>query len=196
MKHLSIEGMDGVGKTTLCRLLAQKLRLEFVEKPWHYLLEDAELCEKNGNDFAPYQKLARTVNQNPNRIFTSLFYGLGSVLMYERFKDSCIVTDRHLASNYAWSGTDTNGDVYDLLVRKLGKPELTVILYARKEVIVERLKKRDKNDKDIARAEKADEIIRKMTAFCEMYQFPYIKIDTEGKTPEELSDIIVEQYKK
>ena len=33
MKHLSIEGMDGVGKSTTCKLLAEKLGYIFVEKP-------------------------------------------------------------------------------------------------------------------------------------------------------------------
>lgn len=28
MTHISIEGMDGVGKTTVCRLLAKRLRYE------------------------------------------------------------------------------------------------------------------------------------------------------------------------
>ena len=35
--HISIEGFDGVGKTTICRLLTEKLGYEFVEKPLHFL---------------------------------------------------------------------------------------------------------------------------------------------------------------
>ena len=37
MIHISIEGMDGVGKSTTCKLLAEKLGYIFVEKPLHYL---------------------------------------------------------------------------------------------------------------------------------------------------------------
>ncbi|UKI49617.1 MAG: (d)CMP kinase [Clostridium sp.] len=32
MKHISIEGMDGVGKSTLCKKLALRLGYKFVEK--------------------------------------------------------------------------------------------------------------------------------------------------------------------
>ena len=66
------------------------------------------------------------MNANPNRVFTSWFYGLGSIYMYELFKNENIVTDRHFASNYAWSGSDDNNEVYDLLIQKLGTPKLTV----------------------------------------------------------------------
>ena len=33
MVHLSIEGMDGIGKSTTCKLLAKRLGFFFVEKP-------------------------------------------------------------------------------------------------------------------------------------------------------------------
>ena len=47
MNHISIEGMDGVGKSTTCKLLAEKLGYIFVEKPLHYLLDDKEdeICQ-------------------------------------------------------------------------------------------------------------------------------------------------------
>ena len=113
--------------------------------------------------------------------------------MYELFKDKNIVTDRHLASNYAWSGTDYNTDVYDLVSSKIGKPKLTVILYSTKEVIVDRLKKRDLNDKDISRASQSEEIYSKMKCFCEKYNFPYILIDTSNITPNEVVEIIIKE---
>ena len=64
MKHLSIEGMDGVGKTTICKMVAEKLGYTFVEKPLHYLLDD------NG-EIKQYQKVAERVNRNPDRVFTA-----------------------------------------------------------------------------------------------------------------------------
>ena len=130
MNHISIEGMDGVGKSTTCKLLSERLGYKFVEKPLHYLFDESE--EK----FDEYIRIRDQVNANPNRIFTSWFYGLGSIYMYEMFKDENIVTDRHFASNYAWSGADNNGEIYDLLIKKFGKPRLTVILYSPSETIV------------------------------------------------------------
>jgi len=37
--HISIEGFDGVGKTTISQLLAKRLEFELVEKPLKYLFD-------------------------------------------------------------------------------------------------------------------------------------------------------------
>lgn len=190
MDHISIEGMDGVGKSTTCKLLSERLGYKFVEKPLHYLFDESE--EK----FDEYIRIRDQVNANQNRIFTSWFYGLGSIYMYEMFKDENIVTDRHFASNYAWSGADNNGEVYDLLIQKLGKPKLTVILYSPSETIVNRLVSRDKNDSDIAKAKKSETIYKRMMDFCETKKLPYMVIDTSNLKPEEVVDRIMEELDK
>lgn len=186
MNHISIEGMDGVGKSTTCELLAKRLGYKFVEKPLHYLFD------KNSDSFEEYIRIRNQVNTNSNRIFTSWFYGLGSIYMYELFKDSNIVTDRHLASNYAWSGTKDNKEVYELLVKKLGVPKLTVILYAPSDVIVERLKGRNKQDSDIAKAKNSEVIYSRMIEFCNDYKFPFIIIDSSKLSPIEVVNKICE----
>ena len=190
MNHISIEGMDGVGKSTTCKLLSERIGYKFVEKPLHYLFDEAE------DKFDEYIKIRDRVNANPNRVFTSWFYGLGSIYMYEMFKDENIVTDRHFASNYAWSGADNNGEVYDLLIQKLGKPKLTVILYSPSETIVNRLISRDVNDRDIVKAKKSERIYKRMIDFCKTKELPYLVIDTSNLKPEEVVDRIVEELKK
>ena len=67
MNHISIEGMDGVGKSTTCELLAKRLGYKFVEKPLHYLFD------KNSDSFEEYIRIRNQVNANSNRIFTSWF---------------------------------------------------------------------------------------------------------------------------
>lgn len=190
MNHISIEGMDGVGKSTTCKLLAERLGYKFIEKPLHYLFDESE------DKFDEYIRIRDQVNANPNRVFTSWFYGLGSIYMYEMFKDENIVTDRHFASNYAWSGADNNGEVYDLLIQKLGKPKLTVILYSPSETIVNRLISRDKNDSDIVKAKKSENIYKRMIDFCEMKKLPYLVIDTSNLRSEEVVDRIMEELDK
>ena len=187
MNHISIEGMDGVGKSTTCKLLAEKLGYKFVEKPLHYLFD------KDEKSFDEYIRIRDKVNDNPNRVFTSWFYGLGSIYMYEEFKNENIVTDRHLASNYAWSGSDNNNEVYDLLIEKLGKPKLTVILYSPSDVIVKRLISRNKEDSDIAKAKKSEMIYSRMIDFCKRKELPLLIIDTSNLTPEEVVSRILKE---
>ena len=189
MNHISIEGMDGVGKSTTCKLLAKKLGYRFVEKPLHYLLDD-------NDEIKQYQKVAKRVNENLNRTFTSWYYGLNNIYLYEKFKDQNIVTDRHIVSNYCWSGTEDNDDIYNLIIKKIGKPKLTVILYAKPEVILQRLKKRDINDADIKKINKSEKAYERMIYFCEAKKLNYIVIDTSNKDVNEVVDEIINKLEE
>lgn len=186
MNHISIEGMDGVGKTTTCRLLAEKLGYEFVDKNLRFLFDE------NG-DYRNYLLIRDKVNANSDRLFTSWFYGLGNIYLYTQYENKNIITDRYFLSNYAWSGTKENTEVYDLLVKKLGFPTLTVILYADEEAIFSRLKHRDELDSDIDKVKKAKEKYEKMIYFCEKYKMPYMVIDTSNLSPEQTVEIILKR---
>ena len=187
MNHISIEGMDGVGKSTTCKILAERLGYEFVEKPLHYLFDDSD------NEIKQYQKIAKRVNSNPNRTFTAWYYGLNNIYLYEKFKDKNIVTDRHIVSNYCWSGTKDNMDIYNLILKKIGKPKLTIILYATPDAILKRLKKRDINDSDIKKVDLSEKSYERMIYFCETKKLEYLVIDTSNKTPEETVDLIMKR---
>ena len=184
MIHIAIEGMDGVGKTTTCKLLAERLGYKFIEKNLHFLFDE-------NDEFDNYFRIRDKVNANSDRLFTSWFYGLGNIYLYTLFKDDNIVTDRHFLSNYAWSGTDDNIEVYDLLVDKLGFPDLTVILYADETAIRNRLRGRDEHDSDLEKVKNSQEKYEKMVFFCEKYQMPYLVVDTSNLTPEQTVDIII-----
>lgn len=190
MNHISIEGVDGVGKSTTCKLLAERLGYIFVEKPLHFLLDD---CDE---EFEQYKKVAKRVNANSNRNFTAWYYGLNNIYLYDKFKNQNIVTDRHIVSNYCWSGTDYNDDIYNLILTKIGKPKLTVILYATPEIILTRLKKRNINDPDIAKVPKSEKAYERMIYFCEKKKLEYIVIDTSNITTEETVNLIIKRIEK
>lgn len=181
--------MDGVGKTSTGKLVANKLGFTFVEKPLHYIVDE-------GEETTNYRKIAKAVNSDPDRNFTAWYYGLNNIYVYDRFKGQNIVTDRHIVSNYAWSGTDDNGDIYDLILKKIGAPTLTVILYSDFNCIVKRLKKRNPADKDIERVVESEKIYSRMIDFCKKRNMPYVIIDSSGLTLDETADKIIEKYKE
>lgn len=186
MKHIAIEGMDGVGKTTTGKLLAQKLGYEFVDKNLRFLFDE-------GDSYENYFRIRDKVNASPDRLFTSWFYGLGNIYLHTLFSDKNIVTDRYLLSNYAWSGTEDNIEVYDLLVKKLGFPDLTVILYADDTAIANRILGRDEEDTDIEKVKLAREKYEKMICFCEHYKMPYMVIDSSVLSPDEVVELILKR---
>lgn len=55
---IAIEGVDGVGKTTVARLLAEQLQCEFVEKPFHLLLDTLPVADA-------YRMITEQVNSCP-----------------------------------------------------------------------------------------------------------------------------------
>lgn len=185
MKHISIEGMDGVGKTTTCRLLAKRLGFRFVDKNLRFLFD--------GDGYDSYVALRDKVNASQDRLFTAWFYGLGNIYLHTMFENENIVTDRYFLSNYAWSGTDDNTEVYDVLVKKLGAPQLTVILYANECALCARLQHRDEADSDLIKVQFAKRTYEKMVHFCKKYHLPYIVIDTSELTPDEVVERIMEQ---
>ncbi|OPY34228.1 MAG: thymidylate kinase [Methanomassiliicoccales archaeon PtaU1.Bin124] len=184
--HIAIEGMDGVGKTTVSTLLAKRLGFDFVEKPLHYLFDEDE-------GFANYERIRDYVNMQNDRVFTSWFYGLGNVYLYHRFRGRNIVTDRHLVSNYLWSGTEASYPVFDCLVDLIGHPDFTFLLYADSEIVRSRLMKRCPADSDMKKAELIPWAYEKMEGFLKGKGMRYLRIDTEKLTPEEICNIIEEK---
>lgn len=186
MHHIAIEGMDGVGKTTASKLLAERLGYKFVDKNLRELFDD-------GDSYDNYIRIRDKVNASPDRLFTAWFYALGNVYLHTAHEQEKIVTDRYFLSNYAWSGTENNDEVYDLLVKKLGFPDLTVILYADEHAILSRLRHRDELDSDIKKVTLAKEKYEKMIYFCEKYKMPYMVIDTSNLSPEDVVEVIMKR---
>lgn len=182
--------MDGVGKSTTCKALADRLGYVFVEKPLHYLLDDSD------NDFHQYQKIAKRVNENRSRDFTAWYYGLNNIYLYEKFKHQNIITDRHIVSNYCWSGTEYNDDIYNLILKKIGKPKLTVILYAKPETIEKRLLLRNQNDPDLMKVRLSEHVYERMIYFCEKKKLNYIIVKSDDKTTDQIVDEIVNVLKE
>lgn len=186
MQHIAIEGMDGVGKTTASKLLAKRLGYKFIDKNLRELFDD-------GDSYDNYIRIRDKVNASPDRLFTAWFYALGNIYLHTAHEKENVVTDRYFLSNYAWSGTENNDEVYDLLVKKLGFPDLTVILYADEHAILSRLRHRNELDSDIKKVILAKEKYEKMIYFCEKYKMPYMVIDTSNLSPEDVVEVIMKR---
>ena len=93
-------------------------------------------------------------------------------------------------------GEYTNEDIYELLLKKLGKPRLTVVLTANEETVIRRLQGRDPHDSDIKKAVKTREICERMIFFCEKFSLPYLVVDTSDMTPDEVANHIIAAWEK
>jgi thymidylate kinase len=188
MIHISVEGFDGVGKTTAATSLSEKLGFVLVEKPLQYLFDP------NGGN-REYLRIRNYMNEvSPtNTPLSACFYSLGNIYLYEKFKEQNIVTDRHILSNYAWSGSEKSKPLFDALYQIIGAPTYTFIIYSDEETIYKRLKSRDENDSDLKKIKKAPMIYDKMLRFADEHKIPYKLIETKNLTPEEVVNAMINQ---
>lgn len=183
--HIAIEGVDGVGKTTVSKIVAERLSFKFVEKPLHYLFDSEK-------EFENYFRIRDYVNsQGHNKVFTSWFYGLGNIFLYHKFINENIVTDRHLVSNFYWSGDESSKKVFDCMIELIGKPDFTFLLYAKEEAIRKRIINRNIDDPDVNKTHLSQSAYVKMENFLKYYNMKYKLIDTCDLTANEVAEIIL-----
>ncbi len=185
--HIAIEGIDGVGKTTLSKKLAKIIDYKFIEKPL------SELTDKKGME--NYLRIRDYINQqNDNHVLTSWFYGLGNLYATHKYGNMNIITDRYYLSNWFWGGEDCTAPIFELLLKLNGKPDLTVILWCDNNALEKRLLERSTTDNDIGKIKLNNECKLKMESFCKKYEFNYILIDSSNKTVDDVADLIIKGF--
>ena len=193
--HIAIDGIDGVGKTTLARELARRTGARFVEKHLHALFDGEDPA-----DIPNYMRITQKVNASKDLVFRAWFYALGNLYLREHYAGQDIVTDRYFASNYSWNGCPGNAYVFEHLIGELGKPEITFLIYVRPEVRAERLRLRNPEDADLRNATRdfSDRMYHRLRDFLDRYDFHYHLIDTSdmdaGQTLEKVCGIIADEF--
>lgn len=171
--HIAIEGLDGVGKTTIAKLLSNRLHLPFVEKPWSlYTDEKGELTH--------YLQLTKQVNQNDNTFLKMCFYSLGTILARQHYPKG-LITDRFITSAVINNRNALESQWMALYSTQVSNPTLTVVLYATADVRYKRMYQRDRTDPDLKDVAQTDEQYATMKSFLDNYQMPYLWIDTSDK---------------
>lgn len=193
--HIAIEGIDGVGKTTMARELAKRLGFKCIEKHLHALLDG-----ENIDDIPNYMRVTSEINASDNPTLRAWFYALGNLYLREHYGNIDIVTDRYFASNYSWNGTQDNMFIFEKLIDILGKPEITFLVYANPQVREERIRRRNPNDTDLANADVSfsETMYGKLNGFLENHGFNYHVIDTSNLNIDEsltlMQKILVKEF--
>ena len=180
--HIAIEGIDGVGKTTMARKVAERLDFQFVEKHLHALFDSEQM-----DSIPNYMRITQEINASSNSTLRAWFYALGNLYLCDHYRGKNIVTDRYFASNYSWNGTPDNEFIFNDLIDILGRPEITFLIYARPEVREARLRRRNPNDPDLRNATKhfSDEMYHRLNDFLYRFGFNYRVVDTSEMSVEQ-----------
>ena len=188
---ITVDGLDGAGKSTLAKELAQKLDFEYVDKPIY------ELFNVKGDDNYLYDQIYHlqdlVYNKTDSNTLKSWFTGMSLLYIKEVMGDRNIIVDRGLLSAYAFNGDEKSEPVFKTLLDLGGGFDLSIILLVSNEERIRRLKQRNINDPDLyldkIRNLQYDSIMK----FLDTYDLETLLINTDSKTPEEVLEVAIQR---
>jgi len=184
-KLIVFEGIDGVGKTTLAKLLRDnliKLGFEAV------LYEDLEEKNKGFNLIKPFIKEQVSIN-------SSLFFYIASVIhksqnINELLKKNFVICDRYIYSTIAYHvvrGADKS--LINMKKLPIIWPDFLFLIKTQEKIRLERVKKRKKNNICDLKVKTNKNLIGKMEK--ELENFSPITINNSYNSPDIVSNTIL-----
>ena len=183
---ISVDGGDGVGKTTLVEKLAAYYDLYYLKKPI-----DTFLCVKEPNDIRHrisklVQKIVYEVNKSEK---LKVAFNSSLLLHYKKqLEDEDVIVDRGMLSCSMFNGDETTEPTFDKYIQKGLEFDICFFLTASPETRRERMLKRNPNDEDLKNGN-----LDKLTAgqlkamkYAESRGIPIAVIDTDGKNEEQV----------
>lgn len=177
---IEVAGQDGAGKTEVARFIENTFGFHFIEKPIRDLFD--------GNDPMFYRVLDEVYKYGDT--IRSWFFSLGNIMAAQKYNGENVVIDRHFVSNYYWNASEGQDPIFKTMIDLIGKPDLTIVVYATPQTRIERMKKRNPNDSDLSDLDIFIDGYGKMIKFLDDFSLPYVVIRNENKTIEELHEEI------
>ena len=192
---VTIDGLDGAGKSTLAARLAKELNFEYVDKPIY------ELFGVKGDDNHLYNQIYEMqdliYNKTNSNVLKSWFTGLSLLHIKECMSERNIIIDRGLLSAYAFNGDESSLLVFETLLKLGVWFDESILVTVSNEERIKRLKNRDPNDADLSLNKILDLRYDSIQNFLKMHpELPILIIDTDHKTKEEVFEIALEEIQK
>ena len=176
--HIAVEGMDGVGKTSTAKLLAEMLGFQYHSKALH------KMKYFNAPDaYDNFITLNECLDEKPAVPFE---YGIRASFLYDRMSNVDTVTERYFCSNYAVSPTQSALQAIEKSIEIFGVPNLTVILYCDPKINYRRMYNRNPNDKDFYKLKAHENFYSDIKKCVEIFNLPCFFLDTSALTLEEV----------
>lgn len=184
---ITIDGLDGAGKSTLAKRLSEELGYEYVDKPIY------ELFNVKGDDNYLYDNIYHiqdlVYNQTNSNVLKSYFTGLSLLYIKECMSDRNLIIDRGLLSAYAFNGEENSKPIFETLINLGVFFDASIVVTVSNNERINRLKARDENDPDLSLGKVLDLRYDSMRQFiAEHPELPCFVINTDGKNKDQVFD--------
>ena len=181
---ISVDGADGVGKTSLAKKLAQALNFEFVGHPLWAMLK---IKSKDSKRYKFAHRVQRAIFRfkESSKIVSEVFCNL--LLRFKnKNKNRNIVLDRGFLSALIYNLSPKTIKIFDRYVKRGADFDVNILLTCSKAERIERIEKRDKNDLDL-KFKKVYNLDSDPTAeYAKSRNLNCIVIDTTEKTEQQV----------
>ncbi len=180
---LALEGADGCGKTTLCRVLAERLGATAYATPPKKYLQTREQIDSDASADDHY------------KFYRDGIYDAHDEIVNLLQNNNKVVIDRYWLSTYTYhqvmgvTGSSKND------FASITQPNLTVILALNYKVQIERMLHRGMSAGDIRLFNKQREISKAFYQNALDFEIPFIVIDVQYFSPSQCADIVIAALK-
>lgn len=184
---IAFEGMDGVGKSTVSASVAQRLGIRHETQKLVSMLDIKQ---------ETFEQFVKSIRKAENKKITLLFFTFRCMLDKEGKED--LIVERSMLSTYFYEHNKVSEEEFRFLLSVGSLPDLLFILYASVDERRKRIFGRNNMDEDLKSTEAMSDGYKEMLDCAHKFNIPYIGINTEKYSFEEITDIcsqIIEKYK-
>lgn len=184
---LVIEGMDGVGKSTVAKEVAHRIDAKYVDGLMKNFFYEEGMSE---SDTKIMKKALDICSDNENSVIRTWIYSFANLFNMLHYNTD-VVIDRHCLTTYYYNADDDSREIYKYMQKYMGKPDYVIILRASEQTRRSRISNRNVNDPDLSSEKKMQYGYDKMEEAAQYLELNYRIIDTDFKSIEQVVEEII-----
>lgn len=192
---LVIEGMDGVGKSTIAKRVADTYHMKYVDGLLKTHFEDKGFSQ---DEIAAIVKGIESFYDHKDSRIRTWIMGFANIFNLLNYPGD-VVIDRHCLTTFFYNGDDQSKPLYKVMQQVAGKPDLIIILTANPETRIQRLKHRDAADRDLQEKKKLSDGYDRFIEAANLLDVPYQLVATDQRNEDQVFQAVcqvIDAYKK
>ena len=179
---INIEGLDGVGKSSVVDYISSTLNIPIISKPLNRLLE---LSKEQSNSIK--ERIHRDYSPN----LQAMYYLMGHLSALEDGHKQDSILDRGFLSTYYFSSNENNMNLFDTFASTFTPPDITIVLYASIEERIRRIKSRNSSDQDLKKKRIYQDGYQKYFEALSKYNIPHLVIPTDNLNEDQVKRLVL-----